>query len=53
LTQGFLGVRARLIERVHLYGELGLGYTTERDTNQDFDIFAVRTTPLGVLIYLK
>ena len=52
-TQGFLGVRVRVVERVHVYGELGLGYTSEQQTNQHFDSFGLRTTPLGVLIYLK
>jgi len=48
------GVRARIAERIHLYGELSLGYLGQRPPgNLGVDQVVLRTTPLAVLIYLK
>ena len=53
-ASGLFGVRARIAERIHLYGELSLGYLGQRPPgNLRVDQVVLRTTPLAVLIYLK
>jgi len=51
---GLAGARARIIERIHIYGEASLGYFGMRPPgNPGVDQLVLRTTPLAVLIYLK
>jgi hypothetical protein len=51
---GLCGVRARIVERIHLFGEASLNYLDSRGlSGQATDQLVLRTTPLGVLIYLK
>jgi hypothetical protein len=51
---GLCGVRARIVERIHLFGEASLNYLDSRGpSGPATDQLVLRTTPLGVLIYLK
>lgn len=47
------GLRARVISRVFVYGELALRYSAQRRSGNDSDGVGLATTPLGVLVYLK
>lgn len=50
----FLGVRARIVPRVHVYGEVGVNYqATRTPLTQWSDQVSLRTTPLGLLVYLR
>ena len=50
----FVGVRVRVVPRVHVYGEVAVNYVATRTpTSAWTDQLSLRTTPLGVLIYLK
>lgn len=52
---GLFGVRATVIERFAVYGELGLRYTNHGDVGGlgDRQTIGLGTSALGVLVYLK
>jgi hypothetical protein len=47
------GVFARVITRVHVYGEVALRYSAMRGGGQRSDQMSLSTVPLGVLVYFK
>lgn len=47
------GLRARILSRVFVYGELSLRFSAQRTSGNRSDSFGLATTPLGVLVYLK
>ena len=50
---GLFGVRARVVSRVYMFGELAVLYSAVRDQNSHSDGVSLGTTPLGVMIYLR
>ena len=53
-ASGLFGARVRVMERVHLYGELALAYLAQRDADgAGADQVLLRTSPLAVLIFLR
>lgn len=52
-ANALFGLRARVISRVFVYGELALRYSATRGSATDGDNVGLGTTPLGVLVYLK
>lgn len=51
-TQALLGVRVRVVDRVAIFGEVGLGYQ-EDDRTFNHRHVGFETMPLGVVVFLK
>ena len=50
----FVGVRVRIVPRVHLYGEVGVDFVATRSAFQAWtDRLSLSTTPLGLMVYLN
>jgi hypothetical protein len=53
LARTLLGVRVKVVDRVALFGELGLEYQSSDDQAFVPDRFTTTTAPIGVVVFLK